>query len=52
MENQYKIVNLYKHCPSCRYEEVEEENVPCSECLCYPVNEHTDRPVKWEEKKE
>ena len=49
MEN-FKIVYYEKHCPWCKYEEVDENNDPCSECLCQPVNEHTDRPVKWEEK--
>lgn len=52
MKYDYKIACFTKHCPTCKYEEVPEENEPCTECLDYPVNLNTSKPVKWEEKKE
>ena len=50
MQYDNKMVYFKKYCPTCKYEEVPEEDDPCNECLSYPVNVHTDRPVKWEEK--
>ncbi len=50
MEYNYKMVNLHKYCPTCKYEDVPEEDDPCNECIDNPVNEHTEKPVKWEAK--
>lgn len=52
MKYNYKVACFANHCPTCKYEAVKEEDEPCNECLDYPVNLNTDKPVKWEEKKE
>ena len=50
MENDYKEVYFHEHCKSCKYEKMPETKEPCNECLDHPVNLHSHKPVKWEEK--
>ena len=53
MEGDNKEVYFNKYCPWCKHEEISESdpNGPCWDCLEYPVNQDTHKPVKWEEKK-
>ncbi len=51
MREQNKIVFFEKYCPNCKYEEMDENQEPCWDCLDCPVNQDTHRPVKFEEKK-
>lgn len=50
MENKQKIVDFHKWCKSCKHEKKPEYEDPCNECLDYPVNEDSTKPVNWEEK--
>lgn len=50
MENMYKEVYFNQFCQSCKFEEKKEEEDPCYDCLAEPMNVHSHRPVKWEEK--
>lgn len=50
MENDYKIVEFEKYCSKCKHKDVKEEDKPCDECLNNPVNFHSHKPVKFEEK--
>ena len=50
MQNNNKLIFFEKYCPTCKYEDVEETNDPCNECLFCPVRENTHKPDKWEEK--
>lgn len=45
-----RIVNFGTYCKTCKYEELKENEEPCIECLDIPYNEHTNKPVRWEEK--
>ena len=45
-----RIVNFGTYCKTCKYEELKENEEPCDECLDVPCNEHTNKPVRWEEK--
>ena len=49
--NEYKEVRFDKYCELCRHKEkkVEYGNI-CDECLGYPTNLHSEKPVNWEEK--
>lgn len=50
MEHIDKEVFFKEYCPKCKNEEVDENMKPCEECLSNPVNEHSHKPVKFEEK--
>lgn len=50
MENEKKIVNFEKYCKTCKYKDVKEVKDPCNECLDNPVNDHSEKPVKYKEK--
>lgn len=48
---QNKIVFFEQYCPRCKYEDREENEDPCWDCLDCPINQDTHRPVKFEEAK-
>lgn len=45
-----KMVNYFKYCKTCKYENVKQEDEPCNTCLYEPVNEDSVIPVKYEKK--
>lgn len=45
-----KLVDFQKWCPSCKDFETPEIDLPCRECLEYPTNTYSTKPVKWKEK--
>ena len=51
MELEYKEVYFHGYCKKCKHFDKENEHkIPCDECLSHPVNLHTHKPVKFEEK--
>ena len=42
-----KEVYFDLYCPTCRYRETSEEEDPCRECLTYPSNVESHKPVNW-----
>ena len=50
MEYEYKEVYFMQYCKTCKHDKLEDNEYPCSECLDEPVNLHSHKPVKWEEK--
>lgn len=50
MPNDYKEVYFSLYCKTCKHEDLEHTLDPCNECLTNPVNLHSHKPVKWEEK--
>ena len=50
-DSEYREVDFATYCPKCNYEKKKGNEEPCSECLEHSMNEHTDRPVKFEEEK-
>ena len=50
MEIFDKEVYYYKYCKSCKHKNDPEDSDPCHECLSNPCNEHSHKPVCWEEK--
>lgn len=49
-ENEEKFVNFRLYCPKCKHYELNGEDEPCNECLTYPVNTNSHKPVKYKEK--
>lgn len=49
MEYIDKIVDFEKYCKTCTHCDVKEVEDPCNECLDNPVNQHTTKPIKYEE---
>lgn len=50
MYEHEKFVDFHKYCELCKYEKVDESEDPCDECLTYPVNTESLKPVRFEEK--
>lgn len=50
MDNPEKEVYFDKYCKRCRHEGLAETSETCDECLSYPTNVHSHKPVNWEEK--
>lgn len=49
MELINKEVYFSQYCKRCKHVKTPEDDDPCNECLTYPSNEHTHRPIKYEE---
>lgn len=47
MENREQFVDFEKYCKTCKYKDTEEFKDPCNDCLDYPVNTYTDKPVNY-----
>lgn len=48
------IVDYEKYCKTCKYckltiDENAEMPEPCNECLTFPVNQESNRPINWTE---
>ena len=50
MQYDYKEVDFSAYCKTCKHEKVEDVKDPCNECLSEPINLHSRKPVKYEEK--
>lgn len=44
------IVNFHEYCGKCKHFLKKESSYPCRECLSYPTNTNTSKPLKYEEK--
>lgn len=51
MDEEYREVRFDLYCETCKHKDKAEEEDPCVECLEEPLNQYTDKPVKWEENK-
>ena len=48
--NDYKEVYFGNFCKKCKHFDVKDNEEPCEECLDNPINLHSHKPVKFEEK--
>ena len=48
--NEPQEVYFDEYCCTCEYGERDECKDPCNECLDYPVNIDSHKPVYWKEK--
>lgn len=51
MEESYKEVYFSDYCSLCGYEDTDEGDDPCNDCLNNPMNAYSHKPVYWKEKK-
>lgn len=51
MEIIYKEVYFDQYCESCKHNKTSEDDEPCAECLSYPSNVHSHKPINYEEEK-
>ena len=51
MNDIYKEVRFDQYCKKCKHCNKKEDEEPCDECLEACMNEGTNRPRLWEEKK-
>lgn len=49
MDEIYKFVDFDKYCVKCKHANTPEEKNPCAECLEWPVNIHSAKPLRYEE---
>lgn len=50
MESKDKLVEFEKYCSQCKFSSAKEEEEPCCDCLEYPVNANSHKPVCFEKK--
>ena len=50
MEYPNKIVDFDNYCKICKFKRKKYNEEPCEECLSNPVNLHSRKPVKFEER--
>lgn len=43
--NAYKFVYFHEYCDKCKYKDVAEDEVPCTECLEHPVMPYSHKPA-------
>lgn len=49
-DDNYKEVYFAEYCKTCKYEKTPEVEMPCTECLDYPVNLYSHKPINWKGK--
>lgn len=52
MENPEKFVEFDRYCAKCRYKDKRQDADPCNECLLYPTNTNSRKPVRFEQEEE
>ena len=50
IEIREQMVRYDTWCKKCKNNETKENDDPCEECLNHPINEHTEKPINFEEK--
>lgn len=51
MDDRYdKEVYFDQYCKECKHKNLKESEEPCEECLEYPVNDASHKPIKFKEK--
>ncbi|MDO4557307.1 MAG: hypothetical protein Q4B70_19510 [Lachnospiraceae bacterium] len=51
MDNNKKEVDFEKYCKMCKDRNTVEINDPCNDCLDYPYNVNSQKPVNYKEDK-
>lgn len=51
MEHILKEVRFDMYCETCKHKDVKDVDEPCNTCLEHFTNEHSRKPVNYEEKK-
>lgn len=51
MDDGCKEVYFGEYCKTCKHFDKNDNQEPCDQCLEEPMNLHSHKPIKWEEKK-
>lgn len=49
-DEDYMEVYFHEYCKTCKHEKTPEVEDPCNECLEYPMNLYSHKPIHWKEK--
>lgn len=49
LSNDKKEVYFEVYCETCKYKDTKETEDPCNDCLAYPYNINSHRPVLYKE---
>lgn len=49
MDDEYKEVDFFQYCPTCKHKDINEVEDPCNECMDEGWNVESHKPVRWEE---
>lgn len=52
MEYEYKEVDYYTYCTKCVHKDKRDIEDPCNDCLGEPMNQHSRKPLYFEEANE
>ena len=47
IESDNLLVDFRKYCRTCKHRDAPETDEPCNECLEYPVNLYSRKPVNY-----
>lgn len=47
-----KLVKFEKYCKRCVYKDLPDSEDPCDQCMCYPANGDSHKPVFFKDKEE
>lgn len=50
MQTETKIVDFVTYCQLCKNKLIVESEDPCNECLTFPTNIDSHKPINFEEK--
>ena len=50
-DSEYREVDFNTYCPKCEHIKKKDIEEPCNDCLEHPTNLYTDKPTRFEEKK-
>ena len=48
MENIEIMVDHEKYCKTCKHKDTYECDEPCNDCLDYPMNVNSEKPLRYE----
>lgn len=52
MQSDYKFVEFEKYCHLCKYDELEETEMPCYNCLNHAINLYSHKPINFKERRD
>lgn len=50
MDDNMKLVDFDRFCPNCKYENIENTEDPCDECLGSPALQYSHKPINFKKK--
>lgn len=51
MNTRTHLSKYFEYCKTCKYKDLDEAEEPCNECLTFPVNIDSRKPIKYTDAK-